>query len=163
MARFGLNDELGVGEQLGELSDSTRGCAQVDLPGEQQHRRVEPSKRRAGGLRVKSPCSAEGVRGLLVLLFILGCLMGLRHGVPPAVEEGRDRRPVVGGGLAGSDRLEGWKCSCEPRLLLAESSDRTSGLARGRNADGHGTRGDYFMNVTATPEIYTLSSRFVAL
>src|SRR6266511_6095315 len=142
MARFGLNDELGVREQLGELSDSTRGCAEVGRPGEQQPRRVEPSKRSAGGIRVKGPFSAEGVRGLLVPLFILGCLMGLRRCVPPAVEEGRDGRPVVVRGLAGRDRLEGWKCRCEPRLSLAESSDRTSGLARGRNADGPGIPSD---------------------
>src|SRR6266511_2566514 len=142
MAGFGLNDELGVREQLGELSDSTRGCAQFELPGEQQHRRVERSKRSAGGIRVKGPFSAEGVRGLRISLFILGCLMGLRHCVPPAVEEVRDGRPVVVGGLAGRYLLEGWKCRCEPRLCLAESSDRTSGLARGRNADGPGTRSD---------------------
>jgi len=90
-----LNDELGVREQLGEFGHDARNRVQVDLSGKQQHRRVDRGQCRASGLRVEGALSAEGGRGFLVPMAVLGRLVGLCRRIPSAVEEGLDGLPAV--------------------------------------------------------------------
>lgn len=142
MACAWLNVEFGVREQLSELGYDARSRVQVDLSGEQQHRRGERGECRASGSRVECALSAEDGCGFLVPMTVLGRLVSLRRCIPSAVEEGLDGRPAVVGGVAGHDCFKRCEGGPEPGLVLAESRDVEPALPGGRDADGKGARSD---------------------
>lgn len=123
MAGTWLDNQLGRGEQLGELGNHPGGPAQVEASSKHQHGRPESRHRGAGGRRVKCPLGDEDVGRILVRLCVFGGGVGLGSGVPASVNERDDGAPIVFGSRTGVDSPEGGGRLGELRLALAKLHD----------------------------------------
>ena len=123
MAAARLYGQFGLREQAGIFGGALGGERDVVLARDQQDRCPKAGEGGAGGFRVQGAGRVVGGRRVRICLACLLGEVGLGNGVPSAVGEGGDRRPVSGRGVARPDPLECGEGVREPGLAPAPFGD----------------------------------------